>query len=149
MACTPEQVFAVLEDGWIYPLWVVGAARIRDVDETWPAVGTKIHHSVGPWPFLIDDTTSVTALEPGRMIRLRARAWPTGEADVRIDVQSTSEGCTVTIREQAVAGPATMIPKPAQDVALHYRNVETLRRLAYLAENREARRHHDVQAVAG
>jgi hypothetical protein len=146
MACTPDDVFAVLEDGWIYPLWVVGAARIRDVDEAWPAPGSEIHHSVGPWPFLIDDTTSVRELQPGRMIRLTARAWPAGEADVRIEVQPTSEGCCVTITEQAVAGPATTIPKVLQDLGLHPRNVETLRRLAYLAENREAARHRDVDA---
>jgi hypothetical protein len=24
--CSPEQVFAVLHDGWIYPVWVVNAA---------------------------------------------------------------------------------------------------------------------------
>src|SRR6478609_4162544 len=27
--CTPEQVFAVLADPWVYPSWVVGASRLR------------------------------------------------------------------------------------------------------------------------
>ena len=49
----------MLSDGWLYALWVVGAARMRDVDEGWPAVGTRLHHSVGTWPLLIDDTTEV------------------------------------------------------------------------------------------
>jgi hypothetical protein len=35
--CSPEQVFAVLHDGWTYPVWVVGASRMRDVDPGWPA----------------------------------------------------------------------------------------------------------------
>jgi hypothetical protein len=36
-SCSPEQVFAVLHDGWIYPVWIVGASRMRDVDDGWPA----------------------------------------------------------------------------------------------------------------
>ena len=58
MHATPEQVWAVLSDGWLYPVWV-GASRMREVDETWPEVGSKLHHSVGAWPLLIDDNTEV------------------------------------------------------------------------------------------
>lgn len=29
---SPEKVFAVLGDGWLYGLWVVAASRIRDVE---------------------------------------------------------------------------------------------------------------------
>ncbi len=50
VSATPEQVWSVLADGWLYALFVVGAARMRDVDEGWPAVGTKLHHSVGSGP---------------------------------------------------------------------------------------------------
>jgi hypothetical protein len=28
---------AVLHDGWTYPVWVVGASRMRGVDPGWPA----------------------------------------------------------------------------------------------------------------
>ena len=52
---TPADVFAVLADGWLYPSWVVGASRVRGVDGTWPQPGSRIHHSVGVWPLLIDD----------------------------------------------------------------------------------------------
>src|SRR3712207_7075993 len=31
--CTPEDVFSVLADGWLYPSWVVGASRIRRSEE--------------------------------------------------------------------------------------------------------------------
>ena len=51
------------------------------------------------------------------------------------------EGTEVVMEEQLVSGPAALLPKPVQDAMLHARNVEALRRLAYLAENREARRH--------
>ena len=30
---TPERVWDVLADGWLYPLWVVGASRMREVDD--------------------------------------------------------------------------------------------------------------------
>ncbi len=38
---TPEQVWEVLCDGWVYPVWVVGASRMREVDDSWPAVGSS------------------------------------------------------------------------------------------------------------
>src|ERR1043165_7866722 len=53
---TPDQVWSVLADGWLYPLWVVGASRMREVDDEWPEPGARLHHSVGTWPLLIDDT---------------------------------------------------------------------------------------------
>lgn len=42
MSVDPDRVFAVLTDGWLYPLWVVGASHMRRVDADWPAVGTRI-----------------------------------------------------------------------------------------------------------
>ena len=40
------------------------------------------------------------------------------------------------IEEDAVEGPATLMPKPLRDAQLRWRNVETLRRLAYIVERR-------------
>ncbi len=59
MRCTPDDLFAVLSDGWLYPIWVVGAARMRDVDEQWPQEGSQIHHSLGIWPVMIHDETKI------------------------------------------------------------------------------------------
>lgn len=133
---TPEQVWAVLADGWLYPLWVVGASRMRDVDDHWPAVGAQLHHSVGSWPLLLDDTTEVLECTPGSLIRLRARAWPAGEAEVVIRLEASGTDTEVVIHEDAVSGPGRLVPKPLRDVQLAWRNVETLRRLAYVAERR-------------
>lgn len=136
MDCTPEDVFAVLEDGWSYGMWVVGAARIRDVDADWPEVGSRIHHSVGAWPVLLSDTTEVEQVDRPRMLQLRVKAWPTGEGRVVLTMQPADGGGTeVVMEESAVSGPATLIPKPAEDFLLHHRNVEALRRLGYLAEH--------------
>lgn len=137
---TPEQVWDVLADGWLYPLWVVGASRMREVDTGWPAAGTLLYHSVGSWPLLIDDTTEVVESAPGRSLALHARAWPTGAAAVRITLEPTDDGHTrVVIEEDAVSGPARLVPRLVRDPGLTWRNVESLRRLAYLAERRSAR----------
>jgi hypothetical protein len=115
MHATPEQVWEVLCDGWLYPLWVVGASRMREVDDGWPAVGTRLHHSVGTWPLLLDDVTETVVL----------RLTPVGT-----DTE-------VVIEEQATAGPGALVPGPLQDPMLAWRNVETLRRLAFLVERRQ------------
>ena len=143
MPCSPQDVFDVLADGWLYATWVVGASRIRDVDPDWPLVGSRIHHSVGAWPMLIDDTTHVLEYEPPRRIRLRARAWPTGEAEVLIEATPTAEGAAVTVTEDAVKGPGAFIPAPLRHLMLDRRNRETLLRLEMLAVGRAKTAHPD------
>lgn len=139
----PEDVFAVLSDGWSYATWVVGAARIWDVDAGWPSVDTKIHHSVGIWPLLLSDTTSVVAVDAPRSIELRARAWPTGEAHIRVTCKPHGpEQTTVTMEEWTVRGPAKLIPRPLQDAGLRLRNREALRRLGYLVSSRSRTGEH-------
>lgn len=138
LQATPEQIWEVLADGWLYPLWVVGASRMREVDDPWPAVGACLHHSVGTWPLLIDDRTEVVDVVPGERLELRARAWPTGEATVVIRLEPVGSETEVSIEEDAASGPARLLPKPLRDLPLSWRNVETLRRLAYVAERRSA-----------
>lgn len=137
--CTPDDVWAVLADGWSLASWVVGAARIRSVDAGWPATGTRVHHSVGTWPALIDDSTTVRASEPGRRLLLQARAWPTGEATVDITLAPEGDGCRITMSEDASAGPARLIPAAVRRALLDARNREALRRLALIAEGRRRR----------
>jgi hypothetical protein len=136
---TPEDVWSVLADGWLYGLWVVGASRIRQVDENWPETGARIHHSVGSWPFVIDDTTHVVTCEPERKLALQAKAWPSGEATVEITMEAADHGTLVTIVEDASHGPALLIPGFVRRAALGWRNTESLTRLGYLVEHRAAR----------
>jgi uncharacterized protein YndB with AHSA1/START domain len=133
---SPDDVWAVLSDGWLYPSWVVGASRMRMVDPAWPAVGAELHHSVGVWPALIDDTTTVRASVPKRELVLQARGWPAGEATVRLTLEECAGGCTVAVAEEVSRGPGRLLPGPARTVLIAPRNTETLRRLAYLAEHR-------------
>jgi uncharacterized protein YndB with AHSA1/START domain len=136
MNCSPEDVFAVLADGWLFPTWVVGASRMRDVDAAWPAVGSKLQHSFGVWPALINDETTVLEYDPPRRLVIQPKGWPIGEARVTLEVKRRPEGCVVRITEEAVEGPGAFVPKPVLDVPLFVRNIETLRRLAYIAEGK-------------
>lgn len=148
LACTPDDVFRVLADGWLFPSWVVGASRMRDVAEEWPAPGSRLHHSFGVWPALIDDATEVVVYDPPRRLVLTAKGWPLGEARVDIQVKPHPEGCLVRIQEEAVAGPGSLVPRPVMDVALQLRNAETLHRLAYLAEGMASRPTEETTAEA-
>lgn len=132
--CAPEAVFAVLGDGWLYPTWVVGAARMRDVDARWPGAGARLLHSFGVWPVLTDDTTRCEVWEPPHRAELIARGWPMGEARVTFDVSATRAGCRVRLTEVGIRGPVAAIPKVVLDPILRWRNTEVLRRLAFIAE---------------
>lgn len=134
MKCRPDDVFRVLGNGWLYPAWVVGASRMRDVDESWPQPGAELHHSVGVWPALLDDTTVVEEWAPPNRVVVRAKGWPIGEARVTLRVRSYDGGTMVRIDEEPVDGPATLVPSLLTAPLLRWRNSETLRRLAYLAE---------------
>lgn len=133
---SPAQVWDVLSDGWLYPVWVVGAARMREVSGNWPAVGAKLHHSVGMWPVMLDDDTEVLDSSVGRRLRLKARAFPAGAAEVEIRLAAEGTRTRVTITEQVVEGPARLVPAPVESAALKWRNTETLKRLAYVVEGR-------------
>jgi len=128
---TPAQIFAVLSDGWNYADWVVGAVHVRAVDPQWPEAGSRVHHKVGAWPFMIADSTSVLASDPDGRLELKARLWPLGEAHVDIRWDAEDSGRTrVTINEQFADGPLLALRNRLNDVALHQRNREALRRLA-------------------
>jgi len=138
-----EAVWQVLGDGWTYATWVVGASRVRDVDENWPATGSRIHHSFGPWPAVIQDYTRAEVSVPERELVLKARGWPVGEARVVLRLTPTSATtCRVTIEEDAIAGPGKLIPAAARQALIGPRNKETLYRLALIAEGRY--RNHEV-----
>ncbi|MFI2563420.1 SRPBCC family protein [Paenarthrobacter sp. NPDC018779] len=134
---TAAQVWDVIADGWLYSGWVVGASRIRGVEDQWPKAGSRLHHSVGSWPFLIDDSTSVTAAKPGQSLGLLARGWPMGEATVLITLEDVGEGrCCVSLSEDAVKGPGKLIPAALRNLVIGFRNRETLRRLELMAAGR-------------
>jgi uncharacterized protein YndB with AHSA1/START domain len=136
MPAGPTAVWAVLADGWLYPLWVVGATHMRDVDDAWPAVGTRLHHAVGVWPLQLQDTTEVLESDPERRLVLKARGWPVGTARVTLELAPAAGGTRVTMGEVADSGPAALLPGPVQALALRPRIGECLARLSDLAVHR-------------
>ena len=131
-----DAVWTVLSDGWSYASWVVGASRVRAVDPEWPQTGSRLHHSFGPWPLVINDHTEVLECIPEQFLRLKARGWPTGEAHVTITTTAKGSGSTISIEEDATSGPAVIVPKAIRQMLMVPRNREALRRLKLLAEGR-------------
>jgi uncharacterized protein YndB with AHSA1/START domain len=130
----PERVFEVLKDAWSYSDWVVGTAHIRAVDPTWPAPGSRLYHKAGPWPVSVRDHTVVLACEEPRELIMQPHMWPLGEATVAIRLEPADGGGTrITMAEDFAAGPLRWIRTKVNDVLLHYRNIESLRRLGDLA----------------
>lgn len=133
-----ERVWAVLADGWSYASWVVGASHIRAVDSGWPKQGTRIHHSVGPWPLVIQDTTEVVRCEERQLLELHARLWPAGAARITFTLRPLSASVTeLKMTEVVERGPSAFLPSFVQDVLLTPRNRETLQRLSALARRQE------------
>src|ERR1700712_5416837 len=99
VSASPEAVFAVLDDAYAYPRWVVGARRVRHVDANWPAVGSKFHHAVGNAGPELHDSSKVLERQSPERIVLEVRFRPTGVANVEIDVKRAGEGSVVTIME--------------------------------------------------
>jgi uncharacterized protein YndB with AHSA1/START domain len=137
MNASPSRVFEVMTDAWLLPVWVVGATHIRNVDETWPARGSKVHHQVGAWPVMISDSTEVIECEAPHKLALQGRAYPLGEARIELTVEPDSKGgAVVTMAEAPSYGPALLFDNPLMRWVLAARNRETLNRLAAIAENR-------------
>lgn len=111
---------------------------MRSVEEEWPAEGSRLHHSFGVWPVLLNDETVVREWDPPRRAVISPKGWPVGEALVTIEARPRSSGCIVRIQEKAQKGPAAILPSAVLDAFLHARNIETLRRLAFIAEGRAA-----------
>src|ERR1700759_242354 len=90
VAATRQRVWDVLADGWSYSGWVVGNSRIRAVSANWPAPGSKILHSIGTWPAVIDDETEVISAEPGHELVLLAKVRPAAQARITLRLTELS-----------------------------------------------------------
>ncbi len=132
----PDAVFAVLANGWTYGQWVVGTSHVRAVDPRWPEAGSELHHAVGVWPFVVRDRSEVRDCRPGQRLQLIAHGWPLGAAEVDITLEPAGGGTRVTMREEPVGGPGVILRNPLGDAFIHRRNIETLHRLAAIAESR-------------
>ena len=133
-----EKVFRVLADGWRYADWVVGARRVRSVDDGFPAVGSRLHHSVGVGPLSLRDDTEVVELEWPKRIVLHARARPSGTARVTLTLKEAAGGTVVQMQEHPVRGIAARLDSAVMDLTIWARNLRSLRRLRRIVENAPA-----------
>ena len=102
----PERVWEVLADPFSYDQWVVGTRRIRRADDTWPAVGSRLHHTVGVWPLTLRDHSEVLVSEPPHRLVMRAKIRPVGVLKVEIDLNPVGErGTHLTLQEYVESGP--------------------------------------------
>lgn len=100
---TPNDVFAVLQDPGAYPLWVIGARRLRKVDEDWPAGGGCLHHALGALGVtVIRDVTMARNSEPDALLELEAKLRPVGIVVVRLRLTPIDIGTVVTMEEKPV-----------------------------------------------
>jgi hypothetical protein len=133
---TRRQVWDVVADGWTYSQWVVGNSRMRAVEPTWPAAGSKIHHTIGIWPVTVNDETVVESCTPEEELVLLAKTRPFGQARITLRLFDTADGCRIEMAEVPVGGPLHLIPRRLALAAAFPRNRECTWRLAALAERR-------------
>lgn len=131
----PEGVFEVLADGRRYADWVVGAKRVRAVDESWPAPGSRFHHEFGVGPLTIKDSSTMVSMDPPRQVVLEVRAFPAGKARVTITITPRDGGGSEVLMEEVpTGGPAKTIDSwPLRRLTM-LRNIESLKRLRRLAD---------------
>lgn len=133
---SPRRVFAVLADPRSYAYWVVGSRRIRGADDDWPAVGSAFHHAVGVGPLQVKDHTVVEAVEPPRLLRIKAKARPLGTARVTLELRRHRRGTEVTMTEKPGDLASALLFNPLTNLLVRRRNEVSLARLKELAEGR-------------
>lgn len=133
---TRQQVWDVISDGWTYSQWVVGNTRMRAVDPHWPAPGSRIHHTIGVWPVVVNDETEVESCRPTKELVLLAKTRPFGLARIVLRLSDTEHGSRIEMAEVPVGGPLNWIPRRLALLAVYPRNRECTERLAALAERR-------------
>ena len=133
---TPDDVFDVLVNPWTYPRWVVGAKRVRSVDDDWPRPGSRFHHSVGAGPATVSDSSELLSLDPPSSLRLEVRFRPIGVAVVDFDVRAEGPGSVVTMSEEPRSGPVWAVWNRLLDASVHVRNELSLWLLRRVVEER-------------
>jgi len=136
MPVPPAAVWEALADPGGYGYWVVGSKLIRDADPSWPAAGSKFHHTIGVGPFKLDDHTESLEADPPRKLRLRAKGRPFGTAQVTMEMTPQDGGTLVEITENPDGLTAILSLNPLVHVFTKARNAESLMRLEELALRR-------------
>jgi hypothetical protein len=90
---------------------------------------------------MIGDATTVKSVTEPDEIELSVAVWPFGEATVHLTFEEQGDQTLVTMDEESTSGPARFMPRPIESLLLRLRNLETLKRLGYLAESGARSKH--------
>ncbi|SRR6056297_99385 len=122
-------VWDVLIDPRTYPDWLVGAADVHDLDESWPAIGSRFHHRVGlGWLSLPDHSEVEDVIEP-ELLQLGVRARPFVSATATFRLVGQGNTTVVTLQEEPKVRTIGNLVRPLMDPSIHVRNHRSLRRL--------------------
>jgi uncharacterized protein YndB with AHSA1/START domain len=134
-----DDVWEALVDVRTYPDWLIGARKIRAIDDDWPAPGTAFHHTVGlGGPLTISDRTRSLAVEPKRRLVLDVRAWPLVHGEVTFELRTAGDGTTeVALEEHPVGIHRLFTPLLAPMAAA--RNKASLEKLEHRVRERIGR----------
>lgn len=136
---SPSAVWSVLADADSYGYWVVGAKEVRSTSGEWPEVGSALHHTLGAGPAeVVKDRTEVMESRPETHLRLKAQMRPLGTAEIVLDLVPRGTATEVVMMERFVGGFLGRMYGKVISASVKARNVESLRRLGKLAEERSA-----------
>lgn len=123
-----QAVWDALVDVRSYPRWLVGAVRIRAVDDGWPTPGTAFHHEVGlGGPLTIADKTVSVSADPPRRLELDIRARPLFSGTVVFELHDDGADTRIVMHEHPTGVFRLVSPLAAPIVQL--RNRASLRQL--------------------
>jgi uncharacterized protein YndB with AHSA1/START domain len=135
----PDAVFDVLADARSYGHWVVGSSQIEGVEGDWPEPGSTFHHVQGFFGRGLHDTTTALASNRPRQLVMEVRFRPFMVGKVELRLRPKGRGTRVKMIEYPIRGPVAKVHNPLLDRIFWARNVESLRRLRKMAEERAAR----------
>ena len=136
MAVAPRAVWEALADHAGYGYWVVGSKVIRDADSSWPAPGSRFHHTIGVGPLKVSDHTESLEAEPPWLLKLRAKGRPLGTARITLEMTPKDDGTVVRMTETPDGPSAFLALNPIVHLLTKGRNAESLMRLEELALRR-------------
>ena len=123
-----EAVWATILDPTTYPEWLVGADHMRAVDDDWPAVGSRFHHTVGFGPVKVSDHSTVRVLEPRHRLVLGVRATVIVQAEVTFRLRAVGGETELELQEEPDTRFGELV-RPLLDPMTHGRNQLSLERL--------------------
>lgn len=131
-----DEVFNMLADPRTYPDWLVGAQRIRDVDDEFPEAGAKFEHSVGPSEgTTVDDDTEVIESQGHRHLVMEVHVGPL-KGEVEFDLKKRGDATEVIMRERPTG--AALLITPLIRPLLALRNQRSMRQFAQMVQERAA-----------